>query len=285
MQKRFCFYKFKIKQKKICRFTITLLFLTCLQIILSETPKETPTQVFFYEYCKILKNTYFQEHLQTAASDNMHHDQKLNKWIEEYTLFFISNAFFNWASALLTFFMNRASILLSLIHHLTITVLTNILYLVYLSKCLDLGLFVSYLCNLFFIFSLIVISINNISPLKQTYLLFVYFLEYLLLFLDDNMDEESKHFSNSKSSPAGCCLTFAWAFANFSLALLIKLMLIKKGVYSTFIITYSVNNISNATVKSILSVGKVLFIRDKVWTMTNFLLLCDCLQIRSQQYT
>ena len=190
MQKRFYFYKFKIKQKKICRFTITLLFLTCLQIILSETPKETPTQVFFYEYCKILKNTYFQEHLQTAASDNMHHDQKLNKWIEEYTLFFISNAFFNWASALLTFFMNWASILLSLIHHLTITVLTNILYLVYLSKCLDLGLFVSYLCNLFFIFSLIVISINNISPLKQTYLLFVYFLEYLLLFLDDNMDEE-----------------------------------------------------------------------------------------------
>ena len=200
--------------------------------------------------------------------------------------FFISNAFFNWASALRTFFMNWASILLSLIHHLTITVLTNILYLVYLSKCLDLGLFVSYLCNLFFIFSLIFISINNISPLKQTYLLFVYFLEYLLLFLDDNMDEESKHFSNSKSSPSGCCLTFAWAFANFSLALLIKLMLIKKKKkYSTFIITYSVNNISNATVKSILSAGKVLFIRDKVWTMTNFLLLCDCLQIRSQQYT
>ena len=30
--------------------------------------KETPTQVFSSEYCKILKNTYFQKHLRTAAS-------------------------------------------------------------------------------------------------------------------------------------------------------------------------------------------------------------------------
>ena len=28
----------------------------------------TPTQVFSCEYCEILKNTYFEEHLQTAAS-------------------------------------------------------------------------------------------------------------------------------------------------------------------------------------------------------------------------
>ena len=32
--------------------------------------KETPTQVFSPEYCEIfLKNTYFEEHLLTAASD------------------------------------------------------------------------------------------------------------------------------------------------------------------------------------------------------------------------
>ena len=30
--------------------------------------KETPTQVFSCEYCEIFKNTYFEEHLQTAAS-------------------------------------------------------------------------------------------------------------------------------------------------------------------------------------------------------------------------
>ena len=31
--------------------------------------KETPTHMFSSEYCKIFKNTYFEEHLLTAASD------------------------------------------------------------------------------------------------------------------------------------------------------------------------------------------------------------------------
>ena len=31
--------------------------------------KQTPTLVFFSEYCEIFKNTYFEEHLLTAASD------------------------------------------------------------------------------------------------------------------------------------------------------------------------------------------------------------------------
>ena len=31
--------------------------------------KETPTQVFFYEYCEVFKNTYFEEHFLTAGSD------------------------------------------------------------------------------------------------------------------------------------------------------------------------------------------------------------------------
>ena len=30
--------------------------------------KETPTQVFSCEYCKIFKNIYFEEHLPRAAS-------------------------------------------------------------------------------------------------------------------------------------------------------------------------------------------------------------------------
>ena len=42
-----------------------------------------------------------------------------------------------------------------------------------------------YLFNLFFIF-----IFNQIALLKQTQLLFVHFLEYFLLFLDDNEDEE-----------------------------------------------------------------------------------------------
>ena len=74
--------------------------------------------------------------------------------------------------------------------HINIIILGHILYLVYLT--LDLGLFMSYLCDLFFISSLIFIPINHILSLKETQLIFVHFLEYLLLFLDDTVDEESE---------------------------------------------------------------------------------------------
>ena len=53
-------------------------------------------------------------------------------------------------------------------------------------------LLMSNLCDIFFIFSLIFIVINHITSFKQSYLYFVHFLEYLLLCLDDNVDEESK---------------------------------------------------------------------------------------------
>ena len=32
--------------------------------------KETPTQVFFCQYCDIFKNTYFEKHLRTTVSVN-----------------------------------------------------------------------------------------------------------------------------------------------------------------------------------------------------------------------
>ena len=92
----------------------------------------------------------------------------------------------------------------------------------------------SYLRDVFFIFSLICITINNITSFKQTHLFFVWivslkcflflFLEYLLLFLDDDVYEERK---DSKSSVLRCCLAFTWFFANFSLVLLIKVLLIE----------------------------------------------------------
>ena len=62
--------------------------------------------------------------------------------------------------------------------------------------CLDLGLLISYLCDLLFIFSFIFIVINHITSFKQTYLFFVHFLEHLLLFLDDNV--EAKNFQIAK---------------------------------------------------------------------------------------
>ena len=50
----------------------------------------------------------------------------------------------------------------------------------------------SYLCDLLFIFSLIFIAIDHITSFGQTYLVFCIFFRYLLLFLDNNMDEESE---------------------------------------------------------------------------------------------
>ena len=40
--------------------------------------KETPAQVISCEYCEIFKNTYFEEHLQTAVSKTL--KVRENKW-------------------------------------------------------------------------------------------------------------------------------------------------------------------------------------------------------------
>ena len=61
--------------------------------------------------------------------------------------------------------------------------------------------------DLFFIFSLIFVVINNLIKLDA--LVFVYFLEYLLLFLEDSLDDKSEQFPKSKSSASECCLAFA----------------------------------------------------------------------------
>ena len=68
----------------------------------------------------------------------------------------------------------------------------HISYLEYFGPCLGLGLFMSYLGDLFYISSLIFIAIHSRTSLKQTHSFFARFLDYLLLFLDDNVDEESK---------------------------------------------------------------------------------------------
>ena len=93
--------------------------------------------------------------------------------------------------------------------HVTIKILRHVLHFVYLCPYLALGLLMSYLCDLFFIFSLISIGINYITSLKNTHRAFVQFFKHLLLFLDDNVNEESERFSKSKSAVSGCCLAFA----------------------------------------------------------------------------
>ena len=45
--------------------------------------KRDPTQMFFSEYCEIFKNTYFEEHLLKAASEQLQNsgEQLLLYWL------------------------------------------------------------------------------------------------------------------------------------------------------------------------------------------------------------
>ena len=101
--------------------------------------------------------------------------------------------------------------------YITIIILTHNFYLAYLRLFLGLGLFMSYLCDLLFIFSILLIVINHMTS-----------------FLDDSEDDVNEEFSNSKSSVSGCCLAVAWFFTNFGLMLLIKVLLMKKCVFQDF---------------------------------------------------
>ena len=77
--------------------------------------------------------------------------------------------------------------------HISIIILRHFLcLLVYVSPCLDVGLFMSYLCDLLFFFTFIII--NHIISLKQNRhtWFFAHSLQYAILFLDDNVDEESR---------------------------------------------------------------------------------------------
>ena len=89
------------------------------------------------------------------------------------TRFFISKAFFSTQSqCYLTFSWIEIRMLLRCcLVHTIIVMLIHILYLAYLYPCLCLGLFMSYLGDLYFIFSIIFISINQIISLKSTNLL------------------------------------------------------------------------------------------------------------------
>ena len=73
--------------------------------------------------------------------------------------------------------------------HIGIIILRHFLYLLHLCPCLDLGLFISYLYALFFIFIFIFITINRIFHEYRHTCSFACFLDYVLLFLDDDVNE------------------------------------------------------------------------------------------------
>ena len=114
------------------------------------------------------------------------------------THFFISNAFFY-----LTFSLTELQMLLSCrLINISIIIVRHFLYLLYLCPCIDSGQFISYLCDLFFIFIFICIMINRLISWIQTHC-FAYYLKYALLFLDDNVDEDVNNFQIVKVQPHG----------------------------------------------------------------------------------
>ena len=135
--------------------------------------------------------------------------------------FFISNTFFNSTSMLLSSFMgwalNVTEMLLSTCkHHHTETLF---IFTIFVSMSRSSSI---YVVSSWFIF-----HFHFHFPYNQPYnvikadTFLVHFL-YALLILDDNVDQESKQFSNSKSSALRCCLALTCIFASFSLVLLIK---------------------------------------------------------------
>ena len=94
---------------------------------------------------------------------------------------------------LLNFSKNSASdvvyvLLIAHNHHHTET---NLTFNIFVSMSWPSSIYVV-LCDPFFIFSLIFIIINYIISSKQAQLFLAHFLEYLMLVLDGNMDEESE---------------------------------------------------------------------------------------------
>ena len=113
---------------------------------------------------------------------------------ERSTLFFYKQCFFStqpqWC---LTFSLIEPQMLLRCcLIHIKIIILRHILYLVHLCPCLGLDQFMSYICDLFFIFSLIFSVINHLTSLKETHLFFVHFKKCFILFLIDKVDEKSE---------------------------------------------------------------------------------------------
>ena len=100
--------------------------------------------------------------------------------MKHYMLLFISKAFFSTQpQCCITFSWIELQMLLRfwLIHKaLSIIILRHFLYLLFSCPCLELGLYMFYLCDLFLNFIFILIMINRIISWLQAYLFFYLFV-------------------------------------------------------------------------------------------------------------
>ena len=97
--------------------------------------------------------------------------------------------------------------------YITIIILRHILYSIHLWP--GPGQFMSYLCDLFFIFSITLIVINHITSLKQTHLCFVHFSECLLFSWMITWMKKANKFQITKAQRHGLA-TFSNFFAKIN---------------------------------------------------------------------
>ena len=135
---------------------------------------------------------------------------------------------------------------------ISIIILKHFLHLLYLlSMPRSRSIFVVSMWSIFhFIFIFIRIK-RTISWIPTYLFFFFFFLEYVPIFLDDKLDEERKTLSSSKNPASKACLAFASFFANFSLDLLIKVLLIKKKYYEYIPISIYLSKVNNKNSRTI----------------------------------
>ena len=120
--------------------------------------------------------------------------------------------------------------------HIIHIVLCHILYLVYLCPCLGLGLFMSVyvvlcICRIFH-FHPHFLHNQSYNPIKTDTLVFTHFCEYLLLFLDDNLYEQSKKKFRQQKISLRVLLRFCLIFIQFQPGVAYKSVVYKKACIS-----------------------------------------------------
>ena len=135
-----------------------------------------------------------------------------------YTCFLISSECFSTQpQCCLTFSWIELQMLLRWrLIQISIIILRHFLHhLLYLSQCLDLGLFMSYLCDLYFMLIVIFIIINRMNT--DALVLLLIFQKISFYFWMITCMKNAYNVQIGKSSTSRCCLASAWFFPNFRL--------------------------------------------------------------------
>ena len=112
---------------------------------------------------------------------------------------------------------------------ISIIIMRHFICFLSLCLCLDLGLFMSYLCDLFFFFFSIFIMINRIMSWIQTHLFFCLFFRVIPFIFGCLRGGRMWIIFKKQMFSLRVLLSICLNFANFSQALLVKVLLIKKA--------------------------------------------------------